>query len=95
MKFIYIIAFLINILIIIAIDLYLWKASWCWGAGGLIGLAGFFVAFRISRDMVLAPRDYWRNSQYSIFKKKIAYGNTIAALTTVIASFVFMALDQL
>lgn len=95
MKTVQALAFIANILLLLCIDFYLWTVSWCWGFGGLLGIVGFFIGFSISAGMTLAPRDYWRNSSYAIFRKKLAYGNSIAGSTTVITSFILMALEML
>ena len=90
MRLIKIIVFFSNILLLFVINIYLWTVSWCWGLGGVIGIVGFFVGYRISGGMTLAPRDYWRDPEYKIFRRKIAYGNTIAGSVAVISSFIIM-----
>ena len=92
MKFIQAIVFCGNIFILLGINIYLWTLSWCCGVGGLIGIVGFFIGYSISDGMTIAPRDYWRLPKYEVFKKKLAYGNSIAGGTTVIASFVVYAI---
>jgi hypothetical protein len=93
MKVIQAIVFVANVLLLLIADAFLWTISWRWGLGGIIGIVGFFIGYSLSGGMTLAPRDYWRNSKYAIFKKKLAYGNSIAGATAVIASFVLMVFD--
>lgn len=95
MRLVKAIVFVSNLLGLLIINIYLWTVAWSWGLGGLIGIVGFFVGYKLSDGMTIVPRDYWRNSSYEIFKKKLAYGNSIAAATGVIASFILMALDAL
>lgn len=94
MKVVQAIVFVANILFLLVVDAYLWTVSWCWGLGCIIGIVGFFIGYSLSGGMTLAPRDYWRNSQYAVFKKKLAYGNSIAGVTAVIASLVLMAFSS-
>lgn len=84
-----------NILILLIVDFLLWMASWHWGIGGIFGIFAFFIGFNISKDMTIAPRDNWRFSKYAVFKKRLSYGNSIAGSTMVIASFIFMMIDEL
>ena len=94
MKVIQAIVFVANVLLLLIADAFLWTISWRWGLGGIIGIVGFFIGYSLSGGMTLAPRDYWRNSQYAVFKKKLAYGNSIAGVTAVIASLVLMAFSS-
>jgi len=75
-------------LVLLGINIYLWTVSWIVGLGGLVGIVGFFVGYSISDGMTIATRDYWRFPKFDIFKKKIAYGNSIAGGTTVVASVI-------
>ena len=84
-----------NVMMLSAICLYLWTVSWCWGLGGIAGIIGFFIGYWISPAMTIARRDYWRLPEYAVFKKKIAYANTIAGTTIVTASFITMGMAML
>lgn len=86
MRFIQLVVFCGNVLLLLGVNIYLWTVSWCCGIGGLFGIVGFFIGYSISDGMRIAPRDYWRLPKYNVFKKKIAYGNSIAGGTTVVAS---------
>lgn len=86
MKAIQFILLVLNTILLIILDLVLWNTSWMFGLGGIIGIVGFFIGYAISVDMSIAPRDFWRFPKYEIFKKKIAYGNSIAVATCFIAT---------
>lgn len=86
------IVFLCNILGWLIVDIWLWTLSWCSGLGGIIGIISFFIGYSVSARMILAPRDYWRETDYSIFKRKLLYGNSVAGAVAVIAMFVFYIL---
>lgn len=73
---------------IILLDIILWLEAWQLGVGGIFGLIGFFIGYRYSVEMSIAPREFWVNCQYDIVKKKIQYGWTVAVTTTLIASFI-------
>lgn len=89
------IAFVGNIIGWLIIDIWLWTLSWCCGLGGVIGIVSFFLGYSVSAGMMLAPRDYWREPNYSIFKRKLMYGNSVAGTVTAIATFVFYILQEL
>ena len=71
--------FLCNVGLIIAADVLLWMYSAVMGLFGLIGVVVFFIAYALSTEMSLAPRDFWINSEFDILIKKLAFAN-IAAL---------------
>ena len=72
--------FLCNTGLIIAADVLLWMYSTTMGLFGLIGVVVFFVAHAFSTGMSLAPRDFWTNSEFDIFIKKLAFANTAALI---------------
>ena len=63
-----------QILLMIGMDLVLFGYDLIYGIGGVIGIVGFFIAYSISGDMIVAPRDYWRLSSWQVFRKKFGYG---------------------
>ena len=58
----------------VAMDIFLFSEDVLYGIGGIIGIIGFFIAYSISGDMIIAPRDYWRLSSWQVFRKKFGYG---------------------
>lgn len=87
--------FLLNIIGWLIADIYLWTLSWCCGAGGLLGLVGFFVGYSVSGGMTIAPRDYWRLPDYEVFKKKLRYANSIAGATAAISAFALIIINNM
>lgn len=73
--------FLCNVGLIIAADVLLWMYSASMGLFGLIGVVVFFIAYALSIEISLAPRDFWRNSEFDIFIKKLAFANTAALMS--------------
>lgn len=84
--------FCVNILLLFVVDVALWTISICSGIGGIIGIAGFFVGYSISGGMTIAPRDYWRFPEFTVFKKKLAYANMIAIVTSLLATYIVAGL---
>ena len=83
--------FVIAIAAMIGMDIFLFSEDELYGLGGIIGILGFFIAYSISGDMVIAPRDYWRLSSWQVFRKKFGYGMGAYVLVTFIASAVLEA----
>jgi hypothetical protein len=83
--------FVIAIAAMVGMDIFLFSEDELYGLGGIIGILGFFIAYSISGDMVIAPRDYWRLSSWQVFRKKFGYGMGAYVLVTFIASAVLEA----
>lgn len=79
-------AFTLAVIFMIALDIVLFEDNVMYGIGGIIGIIGFFVAYSISGDMIVAPRDYWRLSSWQVFKKKFGYGMVAYIAVTAIAA---------
>ena len=76
----------------IGMDLVLFGYDLIYGIGGVIGIVGFFIAYSISGDMIVAPRDYWRLSSWQVFRKKFGYGMSTYVMVTFIASGILAAI---
>ena len=74
----------------VAMDIFLFSEDVLYGIGGIIGIIGFFIAYSISGDMIIAPRDYWRLSSWQVFRKKFGYG----MCTYILVTFVSAAIMQ-
>ena len=83
--------FVIAIAAMVGMDIFLFSEDELYGLGGIIGILGFFIAYSISGDMIIAPRDYWRLSSWQVFRKKFGYGMGAYVLVTFIASAVLEA----
>ena len=82
--------FLISMIFMVAMDIFLFSEDVLYGIGGIIGIIGFFIAYSISGDMIIAPRDYWRLSSWQVFRKKFGYG----MCTYILVTFVSAAIMQ-
>lgn len=96
MRFVEIVIVVYNVLLLLVLDLaYLWPTSWMFGLGGVFGIGGFFAGYAISSDMSIAPRDFWRFPKFEIFKKKLAYGNSVAVITSLVVGLVICVICYL
>lgn len=82
--------FVISMIFMVAMDIFLFSEDVLYGIGGIIGIIGFFIAYSISGDMIIAPRDYWRLSSWQVFRKKFGYG----MCTYILVTFVSAAIMQ-
>ena len=74
--------FVIAMIFMVVMDIFLFSEDVLYGIGGIIGIIGFFIAYSISGDMIVAPRDYWRLSSWQVFRKKFGYGMSTYILVT-------------
>lgn len=71
----------------LGLDVVLWMENPLYGIGGIVGIIAFFIAYAISGDMIIAPRDFWRMSSWQVFKKKMGYAlSTYLIVTLIVAS---------
>ena len=75
----------------LGLDIVMWMESPLYGIGGLIGIVAFFIAYAISGDMIIAPRDFWRLSSWQVFKKKMGYAFSAYIIIAVVAAGVLGA----
>lgn len=92
MRFFVVLTFVVAIAFMIGLDVVLFCENALYGVGGIIGIIAFFIAYSISGDMIVAPRDYWRLSNWEVFKKKFGYGLTIYFLVTLVAAGILGAI---
>ncbi|MDE6811295.1 MAG: hypothetical protein K2J15_02985 [Muribaculaceae bacterium] len=64
---------IISVAIMVAFDILLWSVTWSLGLVGILSIIGFIIAYCISGNFSLSPRDYIRNSAWGIFMKKIGW----------------------
>lgn len=91
MRFLTFLTFIIAMTFMVGMDIFLFSEDVLYGVGGIIGILGFFIAYSISGDMIVAPRDYWRLSSWQVFRKKFGYGMGAYVMVTFIASGVLAA----
>ena len=76
----------------LGLDIVLWIEDPLCGIGGIIGVIAYFVAYAISGDVIIAPRDFWRLSSWQVFKKKMGYAFSAYLIVTLIVSGVLTAI---
>ena len=84
--------FMLAMTFMVGMDVFLFSEDISYGIGGIIGIIGFFIAYSISGDMIIAPRDYWRLSSWEVFKKKFGYGFGVYIMATFVAAGVLGAI---
>lgn len=84
--------FVIAMAFMVAMDVFLFSEDELYGLGGIIGIIGFFIAYSISGDMIVAPRDYWRLSSWQVFRKKFGYGMSTYILVTFISAAILQVI---
>ena len=81
-------SFLVAIIFIIGLNIVLFMENTVYGIGGIIGIIGYSIAYVISVDIIIAPRDFWFQSSWQIFQKKMGYAFGTYLIITLIASSV-------
>ena len=84
--------FVIAITFMAGMDIFLFSEDVLYGIGGIIGFIGFFIAYSISGDMIVAPRDYWRLSSWQVFRKKFGYGMSTYILITFVSAAILQVM---
>ena len=84
--------FVIAMIFMVAMDIFLFSEDALYGIGGIIGIIGFFIAYSISGDMIVAPRDYWRLSSWQVFRKKFGYGMSTYILVTFVSAAILQVM---
>lgn len=92
MRLLTFLTFVIAMTFMVGMDIFLFSENISYGIGGIIGIIGFFIAYSISGDMIIAPRDYWRLSSWEVFKKKFGYGFGAYITVTFVAAGVLGAI---
>ena len=75
----------------LGLDFVLLTEEPLYGVGGGIGTIAYFIAYAISGDMVVAPRDFWRLSSWQVFRKKMGYAFSAYLIVAFIAAGVLAA----
>ena len=92
MRILTFLTFLIAMIFMVAMDIFLFSEDVLYGIGGIIGIIGFFIAYSISGDMIIAPRDYWRLSSWQVFRKKFGYGISTYILVTFVSAAIMQVM---
>ena len=91
MRVLVFLSFILAIVFMLGLDVVLWIEDPLYGIGGIVGILAYFIAYSISGDMIIAPRDFWRLSSWQVFKKKMGYAFSAYLLVTLIAAGVLGA----
>lgn len=81
---------LLSIGIFIVFDIFFWSVSWIFGLIGILAIVAFIIAYAVSEDFSLSPRDYIRNSDWGIFCKKIGWAWGIALMVYAAATIIVL-----
>ena len=92
MKIIVFLSLCFSIAFMLGLDLVLWTENPMFGIGGVLGIIAYFIAYSISGDMIVAPRDYWRLSSWQVFRKKFGYGMSTYILVTFISAAILQVI---
>jgi hypothetical protein len=69
---------LCNMALYVGTDILAWFIHHWFGLIGLIPVIIFVLAYAFSVEMAIAPRDFWTNSEFDVFRKKMKYANRAA-----------------
>ena len=86
MQILVIISFIFSVAFMLGLDVVLWIENPLYGIGGIVGVIAYFIAYAISGDMIIAPRDFWKLSSWQIFKKKVGYAFSTYLIVTLVAA---------
>ena len=86
MRVLVFLSFILAIAFMLGLDVVLWTENPLYGIGGIVGFVAYFIAYSISGDMIIAPRDFWRLSSWQVFKKKMGYAFSAYLIVTLIVS---------
>ncbi len=71
---------MLSIIIILAFDIFFWSVSWSLGVIGILALLGFIIAYALAEEIALSPRDFFWNSEWGVFCKKIGWAWSVALI---------------
>ena len=91
MRVLLFLSFCLSIAFMLGLDIVLWMEDPLYGIGGLLGIIAYFIAYSISGDMIIAPRDFWRLSSWQVFKKKMGYAFSAYLIVTLLVAGVLAA----
>ena len=86
MKVLVFLSFCFSLIFMVGLDVVLWMEEPIYGIGGILGIIAYYIAYSISGDMIIAPRDFWRLSSWQVFKKKMGYAFSAYLITTLVSA---------
>jgi len=86
---------ILNVFAYILLDIVFWYFTGStFGWIGIIGIIGFLIAFMLSGEATLSVMDYLDNTDWDIWKTKIAWANGVAGIIMIIFIMIFYATDM-
>ena len=85
MGFVTFILLTLNTIGFIIIDCLISSVSPIFGLAGLFGIIAYFIGYALSVELTLAPRDFWINSEFGIFIRKLGVANFAALMVWAIS----------
>lgn len=79
---------LLSVGVLIMFDVFFWSISWIFGLIGILAIAAFLIAYTVSEDFSLSPRDFIRNSDWGIFCKKIGWAWSVSIMVYAAATII-------
>ena len=92
MRVLSLLTMLIAIAFMIGLNVVLFLERPIYGIAGIVGLIGYFIAYAISVDITVSPNDFWFQSSWEIFKKKIGYAFSTYLIVTLLLAGILRAL---
>ena len=86
MRILVFLSFCLSVAFMVGLDIVLWMEEPLYGIGGIVGIIAYFIAYAISGDMIIAPRDFWRLSSWQVFKKKMGYAFSAYLIVTLVTA---------
>lgn len=78
----------LNIGLFVIADIVMWMGGPAFGIAGVLGIIAYFVGYRLSSSIGIAPRDYWITPSFGIFMMKLAFANSAAIMTWALACWI-------
>lgn len=78
----------LNIIALVAMDIMFWTESTASGVAGIFGIIAFFIGYALSVEVTIAPREFWINSAFGIFIKKLGVANMTAFVIWLIGNLI-------
>lgn len=84
----------INMLVVLGLCLFNFYFSITMGFIGLGIFVIWLIAYAVSVEAIIAPRDFWVNSSLKVTLKKLQWANTVAFACFVIVIIIFLVMGN-
>ncbi len=75
------IVIILNIVLLVGVDVFLWFLEPGFGLGGVFSIVIWFITYAVTEEIAIAPRDFWVNSALDIVNKKIGRAWLVTVVT--------------